>query len=248
MKLVGILCFYDEPAEWLAECAGSLSFCDHLVAVDGAYALFPYGTAESPADQREAITRAASKVGLTYTLYVPEAVYAGNEVEKRNLSLDLAREFCDGPEDWFVVVDADEVVTYASDWLRWDLAETQCHSATYGLYDSLELPGAEVTGRFASPVRAVYRNLPGLRYEGRHCILAAELNGEKVYVWAAMPGYDELGAQDIRHVLRVMHRQREREKGRLTRAKAYYQTRDLLNAEPTREVLMEKVDGTVGPL
>ena len=29
---------------------------------------------------------------------------------------------------------------------------------------------------------------------------------------------------------------------------AYYQTRDLLNAEPTREVLMEKVDGTVGPL
>jgi hypothetical protein len=47
------------------------------------------------------------------TMFAPREPFAGNEVEKRSVSLKLAETVAEPFEDWYFVVDADHFVTSA---------------------------------------------------------------------------------------------------------------------------------------
>jgi len=115
MRLIAIMVWYDEPSWCLTELVGSLAKAgvDHLVAVDGAYMLYPEGRPQSPGEQAQAILAAAQGGDLGVTLHTPQTVWFGNEVEKRNYAFRLAETFATPDEDWFWIVDADERVQQA---------------------------------------------------------------------------------------------------------------------------------------
>src|SRR5882757_3150812 len=93
MKIIGLLNWYDEPNEWLAEWVASAArLCDHIVAVDGAYAEFP-GSLTKPAssnEQAEIINRTAAGAGIGSTLHIPRQPWWSGEVGKRDFMFRLA--------------------------------------------------------------------------------------------------------------------------------------------------------------
>jgi len=117
VRLVAIMSFWDENPAWLGAAVASLhkAEVDHLVAVDGPYALFPGSMHrwQSRLPQLEAIVAAAHAIEIGLTLHVPTGPWMGNEVEKRNFLFDLGRAAVPDmtSEDWFFIIDSDEEVT-----------------------------------------------------------------------------------------------------------------------------------------
>jgi hypothetical protein len=185
--ITGLLSWYDEDPGWLYESVSSaLALCDRVVALDGAYALFPEGKPHSPPEQVAAIERAGG------TVYQPETVWAGNQVEKRTHLFQLEAA------EWFFVFDADELVVRVPGDARRRLERTQADVAVYTL-------GGD---RYH---RGLFRGLPNLRVEGRHDHYLAEKDGETVHLRGDADRYrlePFLSLTD----LRVQHRRREKER------------------------------------
>lgn len=166
MKVVGLLSWYDEDPSWLAECVASAArLCDHLIAVDGPYALFP-GSTRTPfsgSDQAEVIARTCAGAGIGCTIHTPRTPWWGGEVEKRDFMF-RAGALLTSPRDWFLRIDADETLT-------------QIPPDTRALLSATDLDVAEVTlwerGVGESPLRCLYRALPGLSVEQAHYIVTA---------------------------------------------------------------------------
>lgn len=228
MKVVGLLSFFDEYPAWLAAAVTSCGkLCDHVVACDGAYALLSGGAGSSGSDQHAAIVDAAEAVGVGFTLHVPEEVWWGGEVEKRAFMFDLGRLVARDPEDWFLVVDADEVVTRVPPDVLRRLEAAEEVVAEYGLAARRdEHPDAEELGlwpvgtRDIHPMRGLYRNIPGLTVSGVHYGYRAG----GLDLWRAAP------ALDLRDLV-VEHRGYRRDVARRARQEAYYRTRDLAGIE-----------------
>lgn len=113
MKLHTILSYYDESPVWLAATVASLSQIgvQHLLAVDGRYPCFSPGSpACSTIEQSEAIVATAMASGMGVTLVVPHRNEPLAETEKRERSFRLLTELATPMEDWFLVIDADEIV------------------------------------------------------------------------------------------------------------------------------------------
>src|SRR5437667_11615337 len=121
VRIVGILIWADESPGWLATaCTGFGRLCDHIVAVDGFYALYPGARVRSRPDQAEAVMTACEAAEVACTLHRPNDLFWGNEVEKRQLSLALAAPFLTPLEDWVCVFDADNHVYQINpEMLRW---------------------------------------------------------------------------------------------------------------------------------
>lgn len=170
MKVIGLLSWYEEPASWLAECvAGLAKVCDHLVAVDGPYALFP-GSTRKPAsgsEQADTIARAAAGAGIGCTVHVPREPWWGNEVEKRSYMFRLAMTMAEPGIDWLVRVDADEVVTQVPPDTRKLLAETDLNVAEVTMWER----GDGQDSQF--PLRVAFRALPGIRVQQAHYVVTA---------------------------------------------------------------------------
>ena len=85
MRLVAILNFYEESSQWLAALVASLQKAnvDHIVAVDGAYALFPDAMTRprSGPEQPQAIIECAHTLGIGCTIHRTRSAWGGNEVE-----------------------------------------------------------------------------------------------------------------------------------------------------------------------
>ena len=112
MRVIGLLSFYDEHPGWLAAAVASMNgACDHLIAVDGAYAAYPGGKPHSGAEQGETIRETCRALGIGCTLFEPQRTWFGNEVEKRSHMFALAETVAEPNVDWYFVIDADEVVT-----------------------------------------------------------------------------------------------------------------------------------------
>jgi hypothetical protein len=122
-RLIAVLSWFDEPLPLLASCLEGMARggVDHLVAVDGAYQLFPGGEARSHIDQHAVLTAGTKQYGIGLTLVVPSAVWAGNEVEKRQYAFRQALAASE-PGDWFWSLDADEIITAVPDDLKDRLA------------------------------------------------------------------------------------------------------------------------------
>lgn len=106
MKVVAILCWFDEPSEWLEKLPLSLKgVATHLVALDGRYSRFPSERDESPQENYTALQNGCERAGIELLLDRGR-VYEGDEVEKRTHSFQLA-ETLTSPDDWYMIIDGD---------------------------------------------------------------------------------------------------------------------------------------------
>jgi hypothetical protein len=237
-RICALLSFYDESPLWLTATVASLAgVVDRVVACDGAYQLYPQARASSPVEQHQALVETAAACRIPLTLHIPTDPWAGNEVEKRNATVQLARAA--GCQDgwWLMVVDADMVVTSASGGL---------HAALDGTYEDVaevsvvhrddphqneQVAQAARTGmwqtRSTQPYRLLYRSTDSLRYEGSHYIVRND-NG---FLWGNSSSQDLLPAADVTMELEFDHRSRLRDLERRTQQKAYYRVRDATGAE-----------------
>src|SRR5262249_40678789 len=159
------LSWYDEPAWALAELVASTARfgADALVAVDGAYMLYPDGRAQSPAEQSQAILATAQGAGMEVVLHCPQEPWAGNEIEKRTKSLALAEEIAEPGEDWIWICDGDEVVTEG---LGLRLALEQTHFDTAEVLMEEVLDGSR---EGIAPIRKFFRaQASGIVLEDNH--------------------------------------------------------------------------------
>ncbi len=239
MKVIGVLCWYDESPTWLcATVASAAAICDHLVAVAGAYALFPGGSGSSGAAQHEAIAKTAEAVGLGLTLHVPNAKWTGNEVEKRSYSYRLAATIgCE--EDWVLVLDADDVILQCPSTVRERLHDTDLmvgqvsHLERWDPHADPSVSSyahvADVSSSPRVPIRKFFRLLPGLRCDVTHFHHVAYEGDHTLHLWGN-GSWPEEPALDCTDMV-IEHRTRLRARERARRQQAYYQTRDVAGIE-----------------
>lgn len=243
--IVGTLSWFNESTTWLTRTVASLAkVCDHVVVADGRYALFQHDMNWSPAPEAEAVLAAAEGVGVPLTLHIPRVPFHGNEVEKRNLLLRLAKVYATTDRDWIFVCDADEYVVHASPDLPAildDVAEdvaiclleeyfdpfTQLGQADGGVAKHLPIPNT-----WRADVRRFYRALHGLEYRGTHYRVGGFSHGE--WVWLDGPG--KCQAHFLRDDLILRHENPRRVELRRQQASAYYATRDRLEIESENEL------------
>lgn len=236
MRLVGLTIWYDEAPKNLAAMVTSMApHIDHLVAVDGAFELYPGARPWSPVEQQEALLYTAGAAGLGFTLHAPREPWEGNEVAKRSFMFRLGEQVATPNEDWYWVMDADQVV---ADWpydtkarleqTELDVAEVtfiERHPEAYNTDGYARTRTWEPEGTF--PVRNMFRAVPGLKVIHNHYTYVAghnrlwgnESNGE--------PIAEALDLTD----LRIEHRTHHRTKHRHDAQYAYYRLRDSAGAE-----------------
>lgn len=227
--IVALLCFYDEKPAWLAAALTSAArVCEHVVAVDGAFRLFPGGRPASPSGQHEALVVAAEAAGVGFTLHVPPETWAGEQVGKRAFMFNAGRLAARDADDWFLVIDADEVLVDIPEDIHERLAATTCDTATVGIVDRLDPTARPRTSGStrrapAEPVRKfrrLYRNLPGLTVRGTH--YGYQQGGRDL--WRDV---DALDLSDMR----IDHRKGRRLNPRQLAREEYYRVRREARAE-----------------
>lgn len=153
-QVIACLIWWDERPDWLAACVASCAtFCSHIVAVDGAYSLFPNATAVSPPEQAATIMQTAEAHGMGCTIHEPDHLWEGQEPEKRAFLFELAESVAVPNIDWYFKIDADEEVHLgctASDLVQ-HLGATTLDVGKARFY-----PGHQT-------MRRLFRALPGLR-------------------------------------------------------------------------------------
>lgn len=214
MRVIGCISFYDENPAWLSACVASLSkCCDHVVALDGAYRLFPQARAHSGPDQQHAIVATAQALNLGVTYSAPQHVWLNNEVEKRNRLLQLALLEAQ-PEDWLLIIDADSLVSEVPSDFRAVLEGSPYPVATYVIQEDFP----EGSGKY--PARYLYRAEPSLHIGYAHFDYRIIQDGQELCLWEN--GRLPAAATS----LLVLHRRDKRPKGRNDRAQRYYLLRD----------------------
>lgn len=235
MRLLAVLSWWDEKPEWLTDVVHSLKLAnvDQLVCVDGSFVNFPGGTAASPLGQAQAIMAAAHDVGIPCDVYEPLSMWA-NEPAKRSRSFRIMDDY---RPDWFIVLDADEVVTEAPEDLKDRLAATDRDCADACLLDApsavlaagfLEdeeaLPNTMLS-RVVMPRRCLFRWTPGITVGPRHFDYVTP-DGRNL--WG-----DQYGHPLVLKDLVIDHRNPHREPGRRELARAYWKhVRGAVGDEP----------------
>jgi hypothetical protein len=216
VKLIAVLNWYDERTSWLAGCVASLKKADvsHVIAVDGAYCLYPNGKSYSGPEQHAVIVETCRALEMGCTIHTPQEPWIGNEVEKRTVSLKLAETIAVPYEDWYLIHDADHVVNTALGHTK-RLQETDRDVAEVRFvekYDALLSGG---------PLRCIFRAIPGTFYDGNHYTPRAE--GADLH----LPSTPALDLSCIE----IEHRTRERDRYRKEAQQSYYDRRDRMGAE-----------------
>lgn len=247
--IIGCMIWYEESSIWLsAAVASAARFCDHIVAVDGAYVLFPAARARSGPEQHEAILATCHALGIGSTIHTPREVWYGNEVEKRTAAFRLAEQVAEPWTDWYYVLDADEFVSDVPSDIRARLDETELDVAECTVWEghNADHPGeryVEGASLSRNAIRKFFRAIPGLRVEGAHYLYLAEREERTMYLW----GHPDLtpAAEPALNLtdLRVEHRNRFRNRYRNRLANDYYATRDAIGAERIADVYVHGLDG-----
>lgn len=167
MRIIGLLSWYEESPSWLAECVASAAkLCDHIIAVDGPYASFP-GALRKPVsgvDQVDTIVRTANGAGIGCTVHVPRQPWWSGEVGKRDFMFRLGATFAEPDDDWFLRIDADEILAHVPADTRQLLAATDCDVAEVTIFER----GDEDTRH---PFRCLFRAIPGIAIEQAHYVV-----------------------------------------------------------------------------
>jgi hypothetical protein len=227
--ICGLLSWYQEKPGWLAATVASMQpFCDHIVAVDGAYFLYPGGRAHSGTDQAEAIRETARSLNMGCTIHEPQKRWAGNETEKRSTMFRLG-ECATTSEDWYFVIDGDEVVTDTGGDLRARVAEARRDVGEVTLWKHRDLyhPSERpfVTPLVESQtIRVMFRAIRGLSVVGNHYTYVTP---DGRFLW----GKENLEPAEDFTTVRLEHRNGQRDLWRAKESRDYYATRDDLNIE-----------------
>ena len=240
-----MLAWYSESPTWLAHTVSSLSKADvaHVVAVDGAYALYP-GAHERPSssvEQTEAIVETARGVGIGCTVHAPAHPWWGNEVEKRTFMFRAGNLVAEPFVDWFLCIDADEVVHKSPPDLLQRLS-TSCHDVAGVTLCNTHDPHATEAKSMAlrdvswgtteqQGLRVLLRALPSLRVEGTHAFYVGENEAGDTVHLRATSDLPSLAAAEPILDLKIEHRHEFRDLHRREQALAYYELRDRLNVE-----------------
>lgn len=233
MKIVGLVSWYDEKPDFLAACVASMaSFVDHVVAVDGAYIMYPGGKAQSPTGQVEAIRETARACHLGCTVHEPQERWGGNEVEKRAFMFSLAETVAKDANDWYFVLDADEVVSEVGMDVRetlltseHDVGQVTCWQHR-GHYEPQERPFvSEMVEQ--QQLRKFFRAIPGLTVTLNHYTYVVP---DGRHMWG-MGGPVPLEQPEDMPLLKVEHRNKGRDLWRAQQARSYYERRDELKIE-----------------
>lgn len=243
MRLIGILSWYDESPSWLVASVGSMINrlgCDHIVAVDGAYALLPEGKPCSGFEQHMAIDEICRASDCGVTLFAPQEPWVGNEIEKRSYCFQLAETIAEIGEDWYFILDADEVVTSSTgaENVKQILRTTEHDTGeawAYERFDPFVSPGsAALAKRIEIPresrmgVRKFFRALPRLHVADNHFSYIVDVGAEKRVLWNGGNG-GSVPSVDTR--IEVEHRTRLRDLARKNQQAAYYERRGKLGIE-----------------
>ncbi|HYV17341.1 MAG TPA: hypothetical protein VE972_15110 [Conexibacter sp.] len=236
MRLIGLLSWYAERPSWLAGCIASYrdAGIEHLVAIDGAYALFPDGSARSSGVEVDSIVEVCNAHGIGLTLVRPATTWAGNEIEKRTSLFRHAEAIASPHEDWYLIIDADELVTRALDGWREQLARTSLDCADVLLWerdDRDSEPRAQVDRSFRldpvsrAPIRKLFRAIPGLRCRDNHYTWVTPDGRE---LWSSRP---RVPALDLTDHIHIEHRTQYRSLLRRDASHQYYRLRDAAGIE-----------------
>ena len=253
MKVVALISWWEEAPSWLAATVASAAkLCDHVVAVDGAYALMPGGTARSEAMQAETILRTCDALDMGCTVVRPKDVWFGNEVEKRTFCFAECRNVVTPGEDWIIVLDGDDVLTHVPDDTKTKLQLTDRDVAEVQLWDretwisdetaaaaqNLELPPHSTQIQ-----RRIFRAADEIVVSGAHFCYQARRGDETSWYWGT---HDHgLTPALALHEVRIEHRTKHRDKWRKRQAQDYYERRNALRAETTAVRVMETTSGEV---
>lgn len=237
MRIFGLISWYEESPLWLAAVTASAGkLCDHIVAVDGAYALFPDGRERSGPEQAAAIQEVCAANGMGCSVHIPQERWIDNEVEKRSFMFRAA-ELLAEPDDWYIILDADEVIYEVPSDLRKRLEETELDVAevTFREWEDFDHePAKAATARKFDfprenryPIRTVFRALPGLSVTGNHYTYTLP---DGRILWGNSTQAEQEPCLDLRDLL-VDHRTHLREVNRRNRAKDFYARRDASEIE-----------------
>lgn len=237
-RIIGLLSWYEESAVWLAATVASAAkCCDHLVAVDGAYFLYPDGRSRSSSEQAAVITDTATACGMGVTVHTPSEKWEGNEVEKRGFMF-RAGEITARPNlDWYFVLDGDEVLLDVPSDFRHRLAATDLDAGEVTFWEHQDpqfdpkLAKAarefEWSGHHRFGIRTLFRAIPGLTLETNHYTYKTP---DGRLLWGNEAEGEQVPALDCRDVL-VEHRTHLRDLARRASARDYYKLRDSTQIE-----------------
>jgi hypothetical protein len=232
VRIVALLSWYDEDPAWLERCIRSLpqARVSALIALDGAYSLYPDAKARSHRSQHEAIERAAQAAGIPCQIHAPDAPWDG-EVQKRNHLFDLAEQT---PADWYMVMDADEFIISAPKDVPARLARAPFDVAAVTLRE----PGHPLGTMIYPTHPKFFRAIPGLRAITDHFTYTTP-DGRKL--WGDAKRCHLEPRADLTSVT-VEHHNQLRHPDRRKAALTYYETRDQAGIEelPTdRNILQD---------
>jgi hypothetical protein len=230
MRLVALLNYYDERPDFLQAVVASLPLAgvDHLVALEGSYSLFPSGRSYPVSEQEDAI-RAAAKAAHV------ECTVAGrdgweSECEKRTHLFRLGDQL---NADWFLVIDADEVILQAPPDLKQRLADTdRDYADCLSLEHMAPTLSAGVEGddmpiilaqRYVKPRRCLIRAVPGIVVGPAH---SDYFTGDGRNLWGS-----EYGSPLLVRDMVIDHRNRLRDETRMQAALDYRDARDAAGIE-----------------
>lgn len=230
MKVIALLSWWEESPSWLsAATASAARLADHIVAVDGAYEHVPDGRPSSGPEQADAIRLAAEAAGIGCTIHVPRDTWRGDEVAKRSFMFAAGQLVAEPDRDWFLVIDADEVVTECQRALVHDqLLDTDLNVATVTLEQYVDHSArgehlTEMEHRTSHPARRLLRaDVDPIQVVGQHWHYVRA--GESL--WGR-------GESDAQHIdgLRMEHRTHLRSRRRRAAQQTYYRVRDALRLE-----------------
>jgi hypothetical protein len=253
MRVVALISWWEEDPSWLAATVSSAGkLCDHVVAVDGAYALMPDGTARSEPTQAEVVLRTCDALGMGCTIVRPKDVWLGNEVEKRTFCFAECRNVVTPGEDWIIVLDGDDVLTDVPEDTRTKLELTDKDVAEIVLWDretwvkeetaaaarELELPPHSTQTQ-----RRIFRAADRIEVVGAHYCYQAR-HGDRVSWYWGTNNHGLTPALAL-HNVRIEHRTKHRDRWRKNQAQDYYERRNALNIETAAVRVMETLDGEV---
>jgi hypothetical protein len=223
-----LLSWYDEKPEHLARMIDSCDgLVDQVVAVDGAYKLFPGATSRSSDDEMHAVRRACQRIGAFLFMVRPDDVWE-SEVAKRAYMFRIGARLST-PEDWLLSMDADMAFDsiHTHEGIRERLSITPCDVADVNL--------AERGENYRT--RLFFRALPGITLIKAHWLYVSPQPGGWRYLWHRPDGsVSDEPALDLTDVT-VEHYRFERDHERLERAQDYYANRQAKGLE-------NPIDGT----
>lgn len=244
-RIIGALSFFEESPSWLAALVASgKGFWDAFVAVDGSYWLYPDAIRHpsSGPEQVEAIIQTAAACGIECLTFTPSISWAENELGKRRFLFEACELVSEGPEDWYCVVDGDDMLNRVPPDARRRLAETDLDVAETSLWwredweASPEKASRAAWHATSGPPdewtvnhRCLFRAIPGLTIGYAHMITQTA-DGRRLRGQLEDDRHPLEPALDLTD-LRVEHRHAMRNPARREQAQAYYRRRTELGVE-----------------